>query len=133
LISILFSTKNAYSIMNDHEHNIQSQFSKRAKVFDTAANWMLSDRLINAHLISAGPKSNGYSRSIDLCCGTGILGKAFQARGWEVSGIDLTKEMASEAGQFFNTIASSIEKMPYEDNSFDLAYLRQSYMSPFQN
>jgi len=114
--------------MNDREHNIRNQFSKRAKSFDTAANWMLNDRLINAHLVAAGSKPNGHSRSLDLCCGTGILGKAFLARGWEVNGVDLTKEMADEAGRHFKTIVSNIEKLPYEDNSFDVAYLRQSYM-----
>lgn len=114
-----------------HERRIRDQFAIRVGTFETAAKWMLDPALLKAHLRAAGEPgaSERESRRIlDLCCGTGIVGGAFQEKGWDVEGIDLTPEMAAEAAKRFPARAGSVELMPYPDGSFDVAVLRQSYM-----
>lgn len=111
-----------------HEQRIKDQFAIRVGTFNTAAKWMLDPSLLEAHVRVAGEPSDGARRLLDLCCGTGIVGAEFQKRGWRVEGIDLTPEMAAEAGRSFPARAGSVEEMPFATGSFDAAVLRQSYM-----
>jgi len=112
--------------MNDK--NIQEQFSVRVNTFNTAANWMLDEDLINIHVEVARQALPIQTDCLDLCCGTGIIGKAFIDKGWRATGIDITYEMAKKSQKVFNSTCASIEYMPFNDNSFDLVVLRQSYM-----
>ncbi len=111
-----------------NERAIQKQFAGRVDSFETAANWMLNPRLIAAH-INAYPYSvkKNY-HCLDLCCGTGILGRHFLERGWKVTGIDITKEMVEQANQYYPTVHGNVEKLPFENHQFEAAVLRQSYM-----
>jgi DNA gyrase subunit B len=113
--------------VGSHEQKLKDQFSIRVSTFNQAANWMLSPELIAAHVRAAGGAGSN-KKILDLCCGTGIVGKAFLKAGWHVEGIDITPEMAQETCKSFSAIASSVEKMPFADGSFDAAVLRQSYM-----
>ena len=101
------------------------QFRKRARTYSGSANWISDRGLIQAHLEACGRKPPG--RAIELCCGTGMVGRAFRAAGWSVCGIDLTREMAEEANQHFPCICVTAEKIPFLDDSFDVAMLRQAY------
>lgn len=106
---------------------IQDQFSARVDSFVYSANWMLDKGLLSAHLQLAGPPQPGQ-KCLDLCCGPGIVGQLFQDQGWEVTGIDITPGMVKAASVHFTTVQGGIESMPFEDNHFDLAVLRQSFM-----
>jgi DNA gyrase subunit B len=112
----------------DHESRLKNQFSIRVSTFNTAANWMLSPELLQAHLRALEKPGHENNRLLDLCCGTGIVGSACKKEGWDPSGIDITPEMAKATSQAFPAIAGKVEAMPYEDHSFDAAVLRQSYM-----
>src|SRR5579885_833755 len=108
--------------------SVRKQFSIRVGTFNTAARWMLDESLLLAHLEAAGRPRPGADRALDLCCGTGIVGKALKTQGWEMTGIDVTEEMVAEANRHFPAGAGSVDRMPFADRSFDLAVLRQSYM-----
>lgn len=111
-----------------HHESIRKQFASRIDTYEAAAKWMLDEALIKAHREAAGPAMKGQNLALDLCCGTGIVGRNLLDLGWQVQGLDLTPEMGWVASQHFPVRIGSIERMEYEDARFDLAILRQSFM-----
>jgi SAM-dependent methyltransferase len=101
------------------------QFNKRADTYSASANWIFDQKLIQSHIEAAGKKPSGHV--LELCCGTGMVGRNFQAAGWSVCGIDLTSGMANEANRHFPCICCSAEHIPFLDASFDVVVLRQAY------
>ncbi len=101
------------------------QFRKRAKTYSSSANWISDRRLIKAHLEACARRPPGHV--LELCCGTGMVGRDFRAEGWSVCGIDLTRAMAEEANRYFPCICVAAENIPYLDGSFDVVVLRQAY------
>lgn len=102
---------------------VQQQFATRAKTYNESANWITSTDLINAHLDLAGPPKG---KGVELCCGTGVCGKALTKAGWMMTGVDITWEMLEVAKDGFNVIQGNVEAIPFENNFFDLAVLRQA-------
>lgn len=111
-----------------HHDNIRSQFAQRILTYERAARWMLDEDLITAQRTAAGEAPAKANSCLDLCCGTGIVGRNLLNLGWKVKGLDLTPEMAWVASQYFPVKIGSVEEIPYPENSFDLATLRQSFM-----
>ena len=111
-----------------HHENIRTQFAQRIQTYEHAAAWMLSPELIRAQREVVGPVRAGRDQCLDLCCGTGIVGRNLLDLGWKVKGLDLTPEMAYVASEHFSVKIGSIEKIDLPDASFDLAILRQSFM-----
>src|SRR5689334_11148363 len=111
-----------------YHDNIRHQFAQRILTYEQAAKWMLSPELIAAQNAIVGPPSEGRDQALDLCCGTGIVGRNLKTLGWKVKGLDLTPEMAWVASQYFPVKIGSVEQIPLPENSFDLAILRQSFM-----
>jgi ubiquinone/menaquinone biosynthesis C-methylase UbiE len=103
--------------------NVQKQFATRASTYDLSANWITDNKLIDAHLQLAGTP---HGKGIELCCGTGVNGKAFTAEGWDMTGLDLTMEMLEEVNDIFPVVQGDITAIPFDDNSFDFALLRQA-------
>lgn len=101
------------------------QFNTRADSYSASANWIFDKPLIQAHIEAAGQTPSGHV--LELCCGTGMVGRNFQAAGWSVCGIDLTIGMAKEANRYFPCICCSAEQIPFLDASFDAVVLRQAY------
>ena len=106
-------------------NTVIDQFNKRADTYSASANWIFDRPLIQAHIEAAGQKTWGHV--LELCCGTGMVGRSFQASGWCVCGIDLTSGMAKEANRYFPCICCSAEQIPFLDASFDVVVLRQAY------
>jgi len=106
-------------------NKVIEQFSKRASTYSASANWIADQALIKAHLEAAGKKRGGSV--LEVCCGTGMVGRAFRADGWQINGIDLTRGMAEEASRYFPCICSPAENIPFLDGSFDVVVLRQAY------
>lgn len=103
--------------------DVQKQFAIRAETYDQSANWITNHDLITAHLQLAGtPKGNG----IELCCGTGVIGKALTAAGWNMTGVDLTRQMLDQVEEVFPVIQADITALPFDDNTYDFAILRQA-------
>lgn len=111
-----------------HHENIRNQFSARIHTYERAAAWMLSPALIEAQRKAVGRAPEGRNLCLDICCGTGIVGRNLLDLGWDVKGLDLTPEMAWVATQYFPVKIGSAEDIALPDESFDLATLRQSYM-----
>jgi DNA gyrase subunit B len=106
-------------------NTVVGQFEKRAETYSGSANWISDQALIRAHQEACERTPPG--QVLELCCGTGMVGRSFQASGWHVCGIDLTRKMAEEANRFFPCICAPVENVPFLDNSFDVVVLRQAY------
>lgn len=106
-------------------NKVIDQFSKRANTYSGSANWIADSTLIQAHIDACG--KNPPMHVLELCCGTGMVGRNFQAAGFSVCGVDLTRQMAEEANRFFPCISTSAASVPFLDNSFDVIVLRQAY------
>lgn len=115
--------------MSDKEkdNKIIDQFSIRTKSYNTSANWMMNSALINSHAELLG-QSEDNKNCLDLCCGTGLVGRSLKEYSWNVTGLDLTPHMVAVANSFFPAKVGSVEEIPFADNSFDAAVLRQSFM-----
>lgn len=115
-----------------HEHNkkIIEQFSKQAVTFEN----------IQGHYSSVEDIMDfcGISkqmRVLDLACGTGITTCEAAKRAKEVVGLDITKDMLSQAEQKrhnekltnISFELGDVEKLPYEDESFDIVFTRYSF------
>jgi ubiquinone/menaquinone biosynthesis C-methylase UbiE len=100
------------------------QFKQRAETYSGSANWIADFTLLQTHLEACG-RPPGHV--LEMCCGTGMVGRKFQAAGWHVCGIDLTRKMAEEANQYFPCICAPVEDIPFLDNAFDVVVLRQAY------
>ena len=101
------------------------QFSKRAGTYSASANWIGDRSLIQAHIDAAAVKQGGAA--LEICCGTGMVGRSFRAAGWQINGVDLTRGMAEEANRYFPCICTPAESIPFLDGSFDVVVLRQAY------
>ncbi|HZV82489.1 MAG TPA: class I SAM-dependent methyltransferase [Geobacteraceae bacterium] len=102
-----------------------AQFSTRAQTYSASANWIADESLIRAHIEAAESKRGGSV--LEVCCGTGMVGRSFRADGWQINGVDLTRGMAEEANRYYPCICTPAESIPFLDNSFDVVVLRQAY------
>lgn len=105
--------------------SVVDQFEKRAETYSASANWIFDQPLIQAHIAACGLKPP--ANVLELCCGTGMVGRNFRAAGFSVCGIDLTRGMAEEANRYFPCICTSAAEIPFLDRSFDVVVLRQAY------
>lgn len=108
------------------ELNIINQFSIRIKTYNHAANWMLDPRLLKAHVDLLGEGNS--NKCLELCCGTGIVGKALKNNQWDMTGVDLTQEMVDVANKIFPSVTGNTNNLPFANHSFDAAVLRQAFM-----
>lgn len=106
-------------------NKVIDQFSKRAGTYSASANWIGDSALIQTHIDAASLKP--FGSLLEICCGTGMVGRNLKAAGWQVCGVDLTLGMAEEANRHFPCICSPAENIPYLDNSFEVVVLRQAY------
>jgi ubiquinone/menaquinone biosynthesis C-methylase UbiE len=115
------NAKNAFS------GKVRTQFSIRAGSFDRSAEWITDKALIGAHVRLAGEAIKEKNKAIEVCCGTGQVGREFIENGWDVTGIDITSEMVKEASRHFPAVVADAQRhIPFPDNSFDLAVMRQA-------
>jgi len=110
--------------MSQLEQKLKEQFATRSSTFDDSANWITDNNLIRVHTDLAG-KPRG--KALDLCCGTGRIGRALSSKGWDVKGLDLCGSMAGISSRYFPVSEGSAEKMPFESKSFHLVVCRQTF------
>jgi ubiquinone/menaquinone biosynthesis C-methylase UbiE len=114
----------ASSARSDVIDKLKEQFSIRSSEFDISANWVKDKRLINAHVDLAGKPSG---KALDLCCGTGQIGRALKQKGWDVSGLDICRDMARASARYFPCLEGAAEKIPFRSVSFRLVACRQTF------
>lgn len=106
------------------DNNLKEQFAIRSAEFDISANWITNTKLIGAHAELAGEPSG---KALDLCCGTGQIGRSLKAIGWNVKGLDICSHMVKISSQYFPVSEGKAEKMPFEPDSFQLVVCRQAF------
>lgn len=103
---------------------LKQQFNLRSEEFDISANWISDKALIQTHVDLAGVPCG---EALELCCGTGQVGSALKARGWDVKGLDIADEMIKISSKKFPVFKAKAEKIPFKSNSLRLAVCRQSF------
>jgi SAM-dependent methyltransferase len=90
------------------------------------ARQTLADRFIERH---EGARADGGWRVLDLGCGTGGSVDVFRARdpGVDWTGLDIadSREAAARTRTDARFVAFDGEKIPFDDESFDLVYCKQ--------
>lgn len=103
--------------------DVQKQFSTRASTFDQSARWITDEQLIKAHPQELSRPGKG----LELCCGTGAVGRAFVHLGWQMTGVDITEAMVHETQKYFPAIQHNVEEgLPFKDETFDAVVMRQA-------
>jgi len=108
----------------DLTNKLKEQFALRSDVFDESANWITDKELIRAHIDLAGKPSG---RALDLCCGTGQIGRSLKAQGWDVRGLDICEGMVEISSRYFPVSQGAAEKITFESNYFHLVVCRQTF------
>lgn len=106
------------------ENKIKQQFSARCAEFDISANWITDEPLISAHIDLAKEPSG---EALELCCGTGQVGRVLKAKGWQVKGLDICSDMVKASSKYFPVLQGRAEKIPFESNRFSLVICRQAF------
>lgn len=105
------------------EKKIRNQFNLRSKDFDVSANWIKDKVLIRTHIELAGKPSG---ETLDLCCGTGRMGRALKEKGWNVKGLDVSDNMIKISSNYFPVFQGKTDDLPFKSNRFKLVVCRQS-------
>lgn len=108
----------------DLDNKLKKQFTIRAAGFEASANWVTDKKLIRVHIDLAG---NLWGEALDLCCGTGQIGRALKAQGWSVKGLDICDSMARISSRYFPVSEGIAEKLPFESSYFHLVVCRQTF------
>ncbi|MCB4792564.1 MAG: methyltransferase domain-containing protein [Elusimicrobia bacterium] len=104
---------------------VKKQFYARALKFEDSARWVKDKKLLNLHkeLIPF----NSSSRVLDLCCGTGLVGKEFAGKAFAVTGIDISGKMLEKASKRLDVcVNANAEAIPFSDNYFNFIVCRQA-------
>lgn len=112
---------------NKPEYTVQGikrQFSIRSAEFNISANWVTDKKLIRTHADLAGEPSG---KALDLCCGTGIIGRSLKENGWDVKGLDICRDMVKVSSRYFPTLEGMAEKIPFKTGFFRLVVCRQTF------
>jgi ubiquinone/menaquinone biosynthesis C-methylase UbiE len=103
---------------------LKKQFAVRSREFNISANWVTDEKLISAHAELAGKPAG---KALDLCCGTGQIGRALKQRGWDVRGLDICRDMLLASAHCFPGLEAAAEMMPFKSGSFHLVTCRQTF------
>jgi ubiquinone/menaquinone biosynthesis C-methylase UbiE len=104
--------------------NANIHFKNRAEKYNRSSNWVADQELIRLmfDLSGAGPESE----VLDIATGTGLIAREFHGRVRKVTGLDISPEMAAQAGEYVDELVfAPVEQMPFPDNSFDVVVCRQ--------
>lgn len=88
-----------------------------------------SDRVLRlevASVVDKCLKDNNIKSALDVGTGSGLFAEEFSKRGLKVAAIDPNPEMVAASQKFlkgFDIREAFAEKIPFEDNSFDLVFM----------
>ncbi|MBL8695798.1 MAG: class I SAM-dependent methyltransferase [Planctomycetes bacterium] len=99
------------AVVERYEEWYSTPFGRLADELETRA---LTDLL--------GPPPPGGTL-LEIGCGTAHFGAAMAQRGWKVTGVDPSREMAAIARSRVSTAMASGESLPFGDASFDATFL----------
>jgi DNA gyrase subunit B len=100
------------------------QFGIRSKNWHESCSWLADEGLLRQHAALADVPPD--ARMLDVCCGSGIVGAAFDGKVGEKVGLDITPEMVRLASERLDVVhQGTVYDMPFEDSSFDLVVNRE--------
>lgn len=117
--------------MNDKKEESLKTFNYQAKTYDVAT-YGEHARKLYPHILQAIIREPA-NQLLDLGCGTGELMKQvlLEDRNKHITGIDLSQNMLDMAKhkvkQKADFVLGDAEKLPFEDESFDLVYCNDSF------
>lgn len=106
----------------DYLNALRDDFKRRAPVYDSGANGTMHHELIDQLLTSYPFRSP----VLDVACGTGYLCGQVVAGGGTATGLDLTREMLTEAQRQHTSakfVEGRAERLPFDDESFESVYV----------
>lgn len=102
----------------------QRQFGIRSRNWHDSCSWLADEGLLSAHAELC--QVPGDARMLDVCCGSGVVGAAFEGRVGETVGLDITPEMVRLAATRLGTVhQGTVYDLPFADGSFDLVVNRE--------
>lgn len=106
------------------DNKLKEQFAIRCAEFDISANWVTDKELIRLHTDLAGKPSG---KALDLCCGTGQIGRSLKTAGWDIQGLDICGPMVKISSEYFPVSEGKAEKLPFKPDFFKLVVCRQTF------
>ncbi len=104
--------------------NAAIHFKNRAQKYNHSSNWVEDQALINRIFELSGVGTE--SLVLDIATGTGLIARRFYGRVKNVTGLDISPDMAKHADECMDEIIfAPYEQMPFADNSFDAVVCRQ--------
>jgi len=74
---------------------IKDQFKARADSFEASARWVKDKDLLDIHQKLAGTLKDNLI--LEVCCGTGVVGKSLLCRDSKIAGLDISLSMLGQA------------------------------------
>ncbi len=98
-------------------------FGRVADIYDATRSLPEEEMRLVLEAISGVIPSR--ARVVDVGVGTGRFAKPMQSRGFEVVGLDVSREMTAKAREkgFTGLVFADIRKVPFRDDSFEAALL----------
>jgi len=102
----------------------QQQFGARSRNWHESCSWLTDAGLLAQHVALCQVSES--ARLLDVCCGSGVVGEAFQGRVGETIGLDITPEMTRLASTRLDRVfQGTVYQLPFSDGSFDLVVNRE--------
>lgn len=115
--------------MNDIE--IANHFSNRSEIYDAISTWVNNETILSSMLscIPELPEEQEILNIVDLGAGTGAVSKYILKKypfSKNIIAVDICEDMLHKISEpDITKYVSSLEKMPFLDNTFDVAVSRQ--------
>ncbi len=103
---------------------VHAHFTARAAKYNRSSHWV-DDPELGAFVVETlAPSPTDHL--LDIACGTGLVSKHFRGKVAHITGVDITRAMADQAGAFVDTfVEAPAEALPFADGSFDRVVCRQ--------
>ncbi len=102
-------------------YNLTSGYKAWAETYDVPENLLIE---IEEPIVKSVLRKFKKGVALDAACGTGRYSDFLHSLGHSVTGVDISRAMLQKArkrNSLVNFIHSSLDKLQFEDNSFDLA------------
>lgn len=105
---------------------IKDQFKARADSFETSARWVKDKDLLDIHQKLAGTSKDNLI--LEVCCGTGVVGKSLFCQGSKIAGLDISLAMLEKARNKLQfCVNGNAQQLPFLDEIFDIVVCRQAF------
>ncbi len=105
---------------------IKDQFKTRAGSFEASARWVKDKDLLDIHRELAGTSKDNLI--LEVCCGTGVVGKSLFCQGSKIVGLDISLSMLEKAKNKLQLcVNGNVQQLPFLDETFDIVVCRQAF------